>query len=216
VIARVFESGVADRSHARGSLALPGGRSLTFTHHSATLPRGVHCPGHREGDNSEARLGRRGGTLSGSATSGGPPVGGGSSAASRPTRHRSGVGPSDLGSGGATAWALTSEGQAGVCQEPPRSRCLSLRCDAAGPEWRRAPCNASLALIQRLGQLSVSVFLDLLRFSRRVIPAKTTLHARRSGAKHARSYRCETPLRQTASARTPSARTARPTWGGGQ
>jgi hypothetical protein len=193
----------ASGSSERGTLAPDGGRRITFTHHSATLPRGVDCPARPEGDNREARLGRRGGALQRSGSSGGPSTGGGGLAASRHTLLTHGWGgQSDLGSGGTAAYRITSDAAAGDCQVPLRSWCLPLRDGSAGPEGRRSPRNASLALIQRLGQLPVSVFLDLRRFSRCVRTAHVPLRTRRIAAERARSFRCETLGRQSTSAAT--------------
>lgn len=78
---------------------------------------------------------------------------------------------SSLGTGGAVVSCASNQlrSAGGVdCQVPQRSECLSLRGGAAGPEWSRAPGTSTLALGQRLGQLSAYVFahFDVSRRSR--------------------------------------------------
>lgn len=179
-----------------------GRQAPTFNHSSASLHPEVHCRGWGDGGNWLARLGRRGGELQRcSSTRRGPVGGGGDASVSslRPlSRQAFAGGESDLGSGGAVVSAFTSERGDGDCQVPSRWSCLSQRGGAAGPEWRRAPYASSLTLIQRLGQLPLSVFLYLRADCRGAEGAKTSVRVCRSGRKPAPPFTCETPRRQRA------------------
>lgn len=172
-----FDSGVAPEEHSRGDMDATAGPCDPFPHRFAEIHRRVDCGIAWQSATRQARLWPH--RLPG-------PVEGRGGRGDRRRRSGDGVRPcrsrvlgrsvpacaalpsvalgghrSSLGTGGAVvshrACSVRSAG--GVdCQVPSRSECLSLRGGAAGPEWSRAPGTCSLALGQRLGQLSAYVF----------------------------------------------------------
>lgn len=142
-----------------GPLCLYGASEITFPYRFARVQAVAHCHERCRNGKPGARWGRhRGaGLLSRSTTTRRPACNGAS------VRFRSDrPGGTSLGTGGAVASHFANPRVSEVggvdCQVPSRWMCLSQRGGAAGPERSPAPGPCTLALGQRLEQLTTRAF----------------------------------------------------------